>query len=101
VCRIVSTARLSADAPHELALISAARPCRVRIPRLLILEDMSFPPFSRLIAAIFDEDWRARHANHDRPCLACYKTALASIIEFSSCVLAPRQRSAALLLFCY
>src|SRR3984957_20257516 len=55
VCRIVSTARLSADAPHELALISAARPCRVRIPRLLILEDMSFPPFSRLVAAIFDE----------------------------------------------
>jgi hypothetical protein len=53
---------------------------------------MFFPPFARLIPTILDEDWRARNANHDRPCLACYKTTLASIIEFSSCVLAPRQK---------
>jgi hypothetical protein len=55
---------------------------------------MLFPPFSRLIPTIFDEVWRARNANHDRPCLACYKTALASIIEFSSCVLAPPSKEA-------
>src|SRR5271169_4987466 len=46
-CRIAITARVSADAPlKELALMSAARPWCDRIPRLVVLEDMLYPPCS-------------------------------------------------------
>src|SRR5208283_1710411 len=56
-CRFASTARVSADAPlNELALMSAERPLCDRIPPLLILEDMLFPPlfalFRRLLMKI-------------------------------------------------
>src|SRR5580693_2091295 len=37
-CRIASTASVSADAPHELALISAACPCCDRIPALILID---------------------------------------------------------------
>src|ERR1700683_2102487 len=49
-CRIATTARVSADAPHELALIRAARSRCDRISALY-LEDMLFP-LARLIPTI-------------------------------------------------
>src|ERR1700679_4161402 len=90
-CRIASTARVSADAPHEPALISAARPCCDRIPAL-ISEDIGSPLlalFRRFLMKI------GRHGLRNReqatPCLLQDEPWHRSL-KFSACVLAPALR---------